>query len=462
MPGVALAGMGTQLDIYGMATTQAQAKTSAASNRLTAKETDITNEIAALEALDSAMNGFYNTLNKYSSESSFGSLSVDINSDARDFARVTVEDGAVPNSYKLDIQQLATQHKVQAFHGAGDGEVPAGQHTFSVGSESFTIDVKDGQNSLSEVAFQINEASDNTGMTASVISDGTTSYLTLTANETGKDNEIQVDGGDAEQELEEALNARYTIDGVPLTSQDNTIDDVIDGVTIELKDITKDDDGNSEPIKFGIETDTDNIKSSIEALIDSFNGVLKTLDNLSESSFDEKGDVVRKPLSGDSMVSSIEREMKDVLYSEFDDTFSSLASIGVTTDRNGKLELDDDIFDEAIEKDPDAISDMFVGEDGVIDQLQEVAAKYVGRAEDMTDKDGNTIDAEEDDDEGYVKSTGLLDDRLKALREDKRGIEEEWAVMEKRYDDIYQRYLNEYIAMDLAVSQMNSSLNGLL
>ncbi len=457
---ISMAGMGTGLDVYGMATTMATAETSAKSNQLTDKETEINEEIASLEAIDSALNGFYNTLNKYSDPSVFGSVTVNMSGDDKEFASVKVDDTAVPNTYEMEIDQLATQHKIQwASDDAETGSITPGDYTLSVGGEPMTFTVEAGANSYADVADQINDDPNNPGITASVLTDGDQAYLTLTANETGADNTLEIYEGSTlvvpEEELKAAQNAMYKIDGVALTSPDNSIDDVIEGVTIDLHDVTTGpDDG---PISFKVEPDVEVMEASINAIIDSFNGVMTTIDNLTETSFDEQGNPMRQALTGDAMLNSVERELRDVLYTSFDDTFSNMASIGIITDTNGKLEVDDEKLQDALEEDADAVADMFVETDGIIDGFQDVTAKYVGRAEEMTDPEGNIIDPEEDNNSDYISSTGLIDDRLDGLREEQDDVEEEWLELESRYESIYERYLNEYIAMDLAVAQMNSS-----
>ena len=467
---ISMAGMGTGLDVYGMAETMAVAETSAKTNQLTEKETEIDEEIAALNTMASSLNSFYNTLNQYSDASVFGSVTVNMSDDDSAFASVEVDDTAVPNTYQLEVQQLATQHKVEWMSGPSDSAVvEAGEYTLGVGEEDFTFTVEEGTNSLSEVAYLINEDPDNPGITASVLDDGETSYLTLTANESGEDNVISINGdvivapedgtepADGEPRvLQDPQDAEYTIDGVKLTSPDNSIDDVIEGVTIDLNKITTDpDDGG--PVTINIEPDTGAMEESINAIIDAFNTVVSTIDDLNETTYDEDGEPVRPPLAGDTMINSIESEMRDVLYQSYNDTYSNLASIGIMTDANGKLEIDDDLLEEALEEDPDAVSDMFVDDGGVIDGFQDVAANYVGRPEGEEDEEGNTTDPAEDANGGYVSEDGLIDERVDGLREDLDDIDDEWTELETRYDSIYERYLAEYIAMDLAVAEMNNS-----
>ena len=307
---ISMAGMGTGLDVYGMAETMALAETSAKSNQLTEKETEINEEISALNTMAGSLNGFYNTLNQYSDASVFGSVTVNMSDADSEFASVEVDDTAVPNTYQMEVKQLATQNKVEWMSDpSGSAAVPAGDYTLGVGEEAFTFTVEEGTNSYSEVAYQINEDPDNPGITASVLDDGETSYLTLTANESGEDNQISIaaDGNEVvippydpeagpipgqPRVLQEPKDAVYTIDGVELTSLDNTIDDVIEGVTIDLKEVTTDpDDGG--PITISIEPDTGAMEESINAIIDAFNSVVSTIDDLNETTFDEEGSPVR-------------------------------------------------------------------------------------------------------------------------------------------------------------------------
>ena len=104
---ISMAGMGTGLDVYGMAETMAVAETSAKTSQLTEKETEIDEEISALNTMASSLNGFYNTLNQYSDASVFGSVTVNMNDSDSEFASVDVDDTAVPNTYQLEVRAVS-------------------------------------------------------------------------------------------------------------------------------------------------------------------------------------------------------------------------------------------------------------------------------------------------------------------------------------------------------------------
>lgn len=461
MSGISMAGMGTGLDIHGMAQQLATVQTQPRVNQLGRKEMNIDAEIAALNELTSSLNSLYNTLNRYSDVTRFGSVSVQMSEDNEKFAGISVSEDAMPNTYQLQVGELAQQHKLQLFAvDAEDAEIPpgmAGEYVLDIGGEAITIDIEAGDN-IADVAAQINDHSDNPGMTASILSDGSTSYLTLTSDETGEENAISVSGGGGYPiktvELQKAQDAELYIDGIKMTSSGNKIEDAIPGVTIDLKEIS-----DGEAFSFDIRSDVSTMTSSARSIVDAYNEVLDTLDSLGSRSMDDNGNVTSGPLAGDSMINGIRNELRSVLQMQFDGDYSNLASIGVVTNRNGDLEVDSTVLREALEEDPQAVTDMFLE---VAEGWQDVATKYIGRPEaddeEEEDEDGNPIDPPDSSDDKYIPKDGLIDARIETLDRDKRRVEDEWAVLETRYESIHQRYLDQFIAMDLAVSKMQQSM----
>ena len=66
-------------------------------------------------------------------------------------------------------------------------------YTMGVGEEEFAFTVEEGTKILTlKLRIRLTKTQNNPGITASVLDDGETSYLTLTANESGKDNQISI------------------------------------------------------------------------------------------------------------------------------------------------------------------------------------------------------------------------------------------------------------------------------
>ena len=461
MSGISMGGMGTGLDIYGMATQMATLQITPKATQLTRREGAINEEIAALNELSSSLNSFYNSLNRYSDVTRFGSVSVSMSEDDESVAGISVDETAITNTYSLEVRELAQQHKVEWFavDATGDnaGEITkemAGDYTIRVAGESMTLTLEEGEN-IADIAEHINSHSDNPGITASLLSDGTESFLTLTSDETGKDNSISIEQGNdliATELLQEAKDAEFLIDGKLMYSATNKVEDAIPGVTIDLKST------NDEAFTFEIRSDTSKMTSSARSIVDSFNDVLDTLDSLGSRSMDDNGNVTRGPLAGDPMINGIRNELRHVQQMTFDGPYPNLASIGVMTNRNGDLEIDTSVLQDALDEDPKAVTEMFLE---VVEEWQDVSTKYIGRPED----DDSEVDEDDEDyvpppsnDDKYIPKDGLIDARVETLERNLRAVESEWEVVETRYESIYQRYLNEFIAMDLAVAQMQTSM----
>ncbi|MRI33918.1 hypothetical protein EOPP23_13060 [Endozoicomonas sp. OPT23] len=468
---------GSGVDIHALARQMATAQTQPKANQLALKKGNINNEVKALNELSDSLNDFYNALDKLSKPSTFGSLKVNITEDNEKMVGVSVDNKAVANTYQLQVNQLATQSKIQAFNSdSGSNEVKAGDvgsYKFSVGDKDLTIDVAAGE-TLAELANKINDSDDNPGVIASIVSDGDHTYLTMTSKETGEDHEIRMekDGSDiimpkpgdanfdtaSRKILEEAKDAEFYLDGIKLKSSDNNVDDVIKGVTLDLKEST---DGKA--IRFDINPDTSTMKSSGKDVVDELNTLLKTISKLTKTSIDEAtGNRSRGPLASDSMVSSIRNELRGVVQKEHSGPYKSLASLGIVTDRDGELEVDSAKLKKALEEDPEEVTKVFM--DSMKD-FKDVATKYIGRPEASKDDDEDDEDETDDSSSGsnpYIPKEGLIDTRIKSLNEDLKGVDKNVVDVQKRFQSVYQRHLNEYVAMNEAVSKMQNSLAGLL
>ena len=484
---ISMPGMGTGLDIQGMAKQMSQADLQAQSNQLTKKETDITGEIAALEELDAALTAFHHSVDSLSDPETFGNLKIDMSDDEEDFFEVEVDENAVASSYEIEVDQLATKDKWSIWEvkdDPNDGIKPTKTSITDkdqdvaitmANGDSFTVKLEAGD-TLTDLMDKINDSPDNPGIDASIVSGSSGAQLTITSNETGTENAIaKIDLGDGTvledlpadsnhdgffdstkphpAHIKPAQNAQFSVDGIEIESQSNEVEDAITGVTLELKQVTEKD----EPITVDLKTDTKKMESSIESLVDSYNALKEVIDRLSEAEPAEPGQpAVRPPLAGDTLITSLNSQLRTAFTTPVDaSNLETLASIGVITKQNGDLEIDSKMLDKALEEDPQEVVDLFIGEDAVLERLEETVEIYIGTK-------GLDKDDDDDDDSGFkLKKDGLIDDRLEGLREDQSDVEDEWADINERAEDLYQRYFNELNQMDLAVQQMNASMQNL-
>lgn len=99
--------------------------------------------------------------------------------------------------------------------------------------------------SLEKIRDKINSASDNNGVTASIVSStgtgGATEYRLVLTEKTGLENQINITGDTGNYfdfaETVAAKNAMFTFDGLSVEKASNNITDVMDGLTLSLTGI---------------------------------------------------------------------------------------------------------------------------------------------------------------------------------------------------------------------------------
>jgi len=140
---------------------------------------------------------------------------------------------------------------------------------------------------LAGIRDAINRAGDNRGVSASIINDADGSRLVLSGRETGKANTIEVAvtnaGGDLGQLARESLSvitaaadAEVRIDGFTITNATNRIDKAIDGITLELKAVTPDEETDA----LRVTEDRAAMLGRVRSFVERYNGLVDILKGL--------------------------------------------------------------------------------------------------------------------------------------------------------------------------------------
>ncbi|ACL02349.1 Flagellar hook-associated 2 domain protein [Desulfatibacillum aliphaticivorans] len=198
-----------------------------------------------------------------------------------------------------------------------------------------------------EVADQISGASSLSVSLASNLADGnsTLDFGAFSALDTVRERQL-VAGSDAE----------VSIDGVTVSSSDNIIDDVLAGVTIDLKKADTD-----TTISLTIGHDYDSIISKIENMVGAYNDVAAFITD--QQTYDEENDTTGGPLFGDGTLSSIKRNLTSVLIESVwgvNSEYSTLGLVGISVDTEGQLSIDEGELRGYLETNFNEIRDLFV------------------------------------------------------------------------------------------------------
>jgi flagellar hook-associated protein 2 len=302
-----------------------------------------------------------------------------------DVLTASASTAAVAGKYQVEVTALAQAQQVRSFEFEGsDAVVGTGTLAIRVGGEdepSVTITIDEDHRTLAGIAEAINDA--EAGVTAGVVNAGDGKfYLTLTSDRTGDANTITLTMADADgdntdtaglsrlyttpavQELTQtqaASDAALSLNGIAVTRAENTITDLIEGVTITLKTA---DPGPENVFTLTVSRDTATVASKLNDFVSQYNVLVDTLKGL--QAYDPetgKGGL----LQGDSITRQVEARLRAFLrqpIGEAGDAVRSLSDLGVQVERNGQLSLDQDILSAALEEDRDSVVNFLTGENG--------------------------------------------------------------------------------------------------
>jgi flagellar hook-associated protein 2 len=295
-------------------------------------------------------------------------LSSDGDTVASSAVAVSVDDGTELSSFTLQVSQLAKAQKVASTTQDSKTDALGYEGVFSVQlGDGTSADITvDSDMSLADIAQAINDESDTTNVKASVLQVTDSSYrLVIYGSETGQEMSLSsVSGddvltsigvldsaGDYVDELQAAQDAVFTYDGIEITRSTNEVDDLVDGVTIDLYETTGED-----TITVEIDNDADTIKSSISDLVDAYNAYRQWAATQQETSTSgtASADAV---LFGDGTLRNVNSELYSSLSRIIDE--NSMALVGLSYDTSNNLELDEDTLDDALLNNLDEVQALF-------------------------------------------------------------------------------------------------------
>ena len=310
---------------------------------------------------------------------------------------------------------------------------------YQVGDTTVTVDVA-ADTTLQQFVDLINDDTDNPGITASIIDDGTTSpyRLVLQADETGEDYRISLLTQLPDMPLAEqagsggsSLNAQFTVDGISYQRQSNSFNDVISGVTITLQGT-----GTS---SLSVSADDDTLQTMITELVEAYNDVVQEIQtNVAWDDEEEKFGVLASTTLRD-LPYDLQNLMTQQVTADSDGNIQTLFDLGLEFNRDGTITIDADTLSSAIQNYRSGVQAFFLGDDdagvtGFADRVNE-------RLRALLAADGQ-VDAEKD----------AADARISDL-------EAEIAAQTERLDKKYELLTKQFIELDRYMNQMTSMSN---
>lgn len=452
----------------------------------------------------------------------------------------SAERTAVAGSYSVTVNKLAAVHKLTSTGFSPTEAVGKGTIQLKMGSSAAVNIAVGATSTLSNIATSINAA--DTGIYASVVNDGTNSFLSLTGKQTGAANVIsltvtedgttdpklaanldssglsrlayttsatsykgvsgsgavdgltingsavtastdmaglianintevsgvtatlQTDGslllnnvtGDAIviggtttnsgltagtysgaknlAQLQGAANADITVDGVTNISRaSNTITDVIGGVSLKLKAL-----GTT---TVEVERNDELFTTRLNAFLDAYNGLMDSMNNL--QSYDKQTKATGT-LFGDSTTRRIQSEVRNLLsnsVSGLPATLSHLTDLGVSTNTEGKLELDSSVFSTQLKDNFDNVVKFFTKTDTGTEGF---AVRMATSVEKILDIQGGTLAA-----------------RTKGIQGSIDGLDKQILTLNSRMTMSETRLRTQFSSLEVLLGQYQNTSNSL-
>ncbi|MFS1894499.1 flagellar filament capping protein FliD [Vibrio lentus] len=236
-------------------------------------------------------------------------------------------------------------------------------------------------------------------------------------------------------EVQAGQDSMVVLDGVAqLSSNNNVIEDAVEGIDITVKGKTPKD---KPPAEIGVEYDRNSVRQDIESFVSSYNQFYQVSKDLAgvDPTTGQKG-----PLSGDSTVRNADSRLKGVFSSSIEgapDNLKSLTEFGITTTRQGSLEINYDMLDRQLNNNFDKLGEFFGGNNGFAKKVEDAI-------------------------QGITGITGSIRTREKSLVEQNYRLVDDQSALDRRMDSLQNRTHSKFTAMQDATSKMQSQLGSMM
>ncbi len=239
-----------------------------------------------------------------------------------------------------------------------------------------------------------------------------------------------------------AQNAQININGLTVIRPSNRINDVIDGVNLDLYTPT------TSEARLDLTRDTTDIKQSIQNLVTAYNEFQDSIKILG----DRKSEVpdFGGALAGDNLLNAIQSQVRSLITTTSStpgETVKAARHVGLSIDRLGVLQLDESKLDSALQDHFDEVVTMFSAGTSNKSVFSEAPAGLAGRAVKTLDE--------------MMRSTGLLSQQTNTAKSKIESYKTELTQLEDRMEKLLARYTSQFSVMESIVGESTSMRSSL-
>ncbi|MCU7840810.1 MAG: flagellar filament capping protein FliD [Candidatus Thiodiazotropha sp. (ex Troendleina suluensis)] len=409
--------------------------------QLQTREKVIEKQISDYGLVKSAVDTFKSAVEDLTNDTGFAAFSTTSSDEA--VLTVAADSSAVASSYDVVVTQLASRDKL-ASSAYTDSATATGTGSLSITVDGTTMNlaVDATNNTLAGLRNAINDASDNPGVTATILNEASGSRLILTSEETGLANAISVSVVDADdgsntdanglsrlfhvgvgndglaEQVDTAQDALLTIDGFSIVSSSNAVTGAVSGVTLELV--------AAGAASIGISRDNSKIEEKINQFVDAYNTILSELDDFETGS-----------LGRDSSLRRIKQGFVNVINqaANIGGSDAYLFEIGITRDKLGVISVDSGELADALANDFDRVSQI------LSDATTGYATRFFTYADQLLDLGG------------------IIDSKNEGLSSQKRSLQNQIERQELHLETYEKILINQFASLDRTMSILQGTSN---
>jgi flagellar hook-associated protein 2 len=406
--------------------------------------------LSAYGTLKSSIDALKTAAAALGKEESYGAMKTSVSGDA---FTATATTAAIAGQYSVNVTTLASAQSLSAASGVTDRDA-----SLVTGGGTVTVTVELGDGTVTELQFdaanatlegvvEAFNANKDVGANATIVNNGQATngnILLLNARGTGTDASIASitvagDGSNDVSALATVLNfdqaaatgmdeiaannAQVSINGIDITSQTNTIEGAIEGVTLTLAKETA-----GTPQTLGVSRDDSVAKKAVETFVSSYNNLQNLIKTLTAYNTDTQSGAA---LTGDSLARKVQSQIRDAL--NVSGSNINLSQLGITTDpTTGTLKTDSAKLDTALRDNLDDVKALFSGTNGISSRVTTVA-------------------------DLYTKSGGIISSTTDNITNTLKDLEDQYDAASARIDAKMENYRKQFVQLDAIVAQMNST-----
>ena len=421
-------GVGSGLDLNALVQGLVAAEREPVVSRLDKQEFQLQAELSAFGNLKSGLSALQDALSALADVGT-GRTSRSSNTS---ILTARADDTAAVGNYSIKVTTLA-EATTLASGGFADPTTTAGAGSLTLNfgdGRVETLDFTDPATSYEQIRDAINDA--DIGVDAVIVNDGANYRLLLTSSESGLDNSISASvsgftdpgmtGGFTEENT--AVDAAFSVNGLPISSATNEVTGVIPGVTLTLKDLS-----GTETVSLSIGLDKNSVTSAVESFVTAYNELATSLRSLTRYNAETGQAAV---LVGDSTARGLQSRLSSFLIQPVDSssaTFSNIVELGITTGADGKLSFDSTKLGDALENDFSGVVDLF---NTFASGLEDRVSAYLG-------------------------SEGLITARTDGIQARLDDIGTQRSQLDLRLEQFEARLVKQFTALDTLVARLNST-----